>query len=390
MTTAADTGPEGEPLAPALARLGIQSDQVYDAEPLPTGLSSARLWRVALREQAPSGATSYHRRVLKTIAPAGDWLTDASGDRRAREIQLWTSGVARDLPRIVGTGVLAYTLNTKTRGALFMRDETAYLCHSPLRPPPGRLPRKIARLLDALAQLHARFWMDPRLRDPALGLMTTRDALLLTAPATIAERLGAGDAHPYLPLAAAGWQAFFALCPPPAAATLRAVFADPLPIIAAIDTLPYTLVHGDVWGPNVGWLPPARTVTTTSHRVLLLDWALAMAAPCAYDPLWLCGTWHALDPARILAAYRARLMRHLTARGVPLAPATWRALVDAAYLRTVLTCGEALGRAAAEAPAGAARRHAERRVRWWANRAASAADRLCLCLPSTGGRGSGG
>jgi hypothetical protein len=331
---------------------------------------------VTLREQAPSGAASYHRRILKTIAPADDWLTDASGDRRAREIQLWTSGVAHDVPRAVETGVLAYTPNTNTCGALFMRDETAYLCYSPLRPPPGRLPRNIARLLDALAQVHARFWMDPRLRDPALGLMTTHDALLLTAPATIAERLRAGDAHPYLPLAAAGWQAFFALCSPPAAATLRAVFDDPAAIIAAIGMLPHTLVHGDVWGPNVGWLPPARAVTSTAHRVLLLDWALAMAAPCAYDPLWLCGTWHALDPVRILAAYRARLMRHLTARGVPLASATWRALADAAYLRTALTCGEALGRAAADAPNGAARRRAERRVRWWANRAALAAERL--------------
>lgn len=376
MTDAAIRRSEGEPTAMSLARLSVPFDQVYDAEPMPAGLSSARLWRLTLREQAPSGAAHYRRRVLKAIAPAHDWLSVASGDRRAREIQLWTSGVARDIPRAIETGVLAYTLNTSGGCALFMRDESAYLSRSPLRPPPGHLPRAIVRLLDALARLHARFWMDPRLRDPALGLMSGRDALLLAAPAMIAERLRAGDMNPYLPLAATGWQAFFALSAPPAAATLRAVFADPAAVIAAIDTLPYTLVHGDVWGPNLGWLPPTRSTPTTGHRVVLLDWALAMAAPCAYDPLWLCGTWHALDPRRILAAYRARLTRHLAARGVPLAPATWRTLVDAAYLRTTLTCGEALGRAAAEAPNGAARRRAESRVRWWATRAALAAERL--------------
>ncbi|MGH2484841.1 MAG: hypothetical protein ACRDHE_02405, partial [Ktedonobacterales bacterium] len=245
------------------------------------------MWRLSLRERAPSGAALYRRRVLKMIAPAQDWLTEASGDLLAREIQLWASGVARDIPRAIETGVLAFTLNTKTTSALLMRDETAYLIRSPLRSPLGRLPHEITRLLDALAQLHARFWMDPRLPDPALGLMSARDALLLTAPATIAERLRAGDTHRYLPLAATGWQAFFALSAPTAAATLQAVFAHPAPTLAAIDVLPYTLVHGDVWGPNLGRLPPARSTPTTGRRVLLLDWALAMPAPCAYDPLWL-------------------------------------------------------------------------------------------------------
>jgi len=59
-----------------------------------------------------------------------------------------------------------------------------------------------------------------------------------------------------------------------------------------------------------------------------------------------------------------------------LAPATWRALADAGYLRTALTCGEALARTAAEAAPGLAQRQAEARVRWWARRAALAARRL--------------
>src|SRR5207302_5979337 len=109
-------------------------------------------------------------------------------------------------------------------------------------------------------------------------------------------------------------------------------------------------------------------------RLLLLDWALAQAGPATYDPLWLCGGWHALDPRRVLACYRMLLERRLRARGVSLGPSTWLALADAGYLRTALSCGEAFGRAAEEAPAGRARLVAEARVRWWAERAARAAD----------------
>src|SRR5258706_397486 len=162
----------------------------------------------------------------------------------------------------------------------------------------------------------------------------------------------------------AGWPAggpAGTLAPAADAATLRAALADPAPYVAAVEALPWTLVHGDVWGPNLGFLPATHAAPRVGPRVLLLDWALATAGPATYDPLWLCGTWHALDPVRVLAAYRARLTRHLAARGSVLAPATWRALADAGYLRTALTCGEALARTAAEATPGLAQRQAEAR-----------------------------
>lgn len=372
-----ENDPSETALASALERLGVRSSLVYAAQPIPTGLSTARLWRVTLREPLPSGASRWRRRVVKLPAPPSDWLAAASGDPGSRESRLWSSGLLRDRPRLIETGVIADTRsNTSDPAALFMRDETAHLLRSPLRSPPGRLPDVVRRVVDRLARLHAHFWMDARLRDPDLGLMSTRSALLLLAPATIAERLRAGETQPYLPLADAGWRAFFARSSPQTARRLHAVFDEPAPIVAAIDRLPYTLVHGDVWGPNLGWLPGTRVAPRDGHRLLLLDWALAATGPCTYDPLWLCGTWHALDPTRVLAAYRARLTRHLAARGVRVAPPVWRALVDAGYLRTALTCGEALGRAAAEASPGRARRRAEWRMRWWADRAALAAQRL--------------
>ena len=360
-----------------LRLLGVAPERVVAAEPLPGGLSGGELARLTLAAHTAGESRWYASRVLKRVRPCAGWLGEASADTLAREARLWSSGVLADLPASLATGVLASAQEAGDGfGALLMQDLRGRLARDPLHAPPGQLPARARRLLDALARLHARYWHDPRLSDPKLGLMPARAALLLTSPESVARRLAAGDDTRYLRLAAAGWEAFFRLAPAADAATLRAALADPAPYVAAVEALPWTLVHGDVWGPNLGFLPATHAAPRVGPRVLLLDWALATAGPATYDPLWLCGTWHALDPVRVLAAYRARLTRHLAARGTVLAPATWRALADAGYLRTALTCGEALARTAVEAAPGTSRQRAEARVRWWARRAALAARRL--------------
>lgn len=364
-----------------LAALGIPAAAVRAAEPLSGGISGARVLRLLLARPVAPGAASYHAyRVYKRIAPEDGWLGAASHDTLVRELRLHSSGLLADLPAGVATAVLSHAQScaeaSLANGALLLSDERGHLPRDAVTPPPGRLPPAVAAILARLARLHARYWNDPRLSDPSLGLTAPHDALLLIAPAHIEERIAAGDPNPYLPLAHAGWSAFFQLADPSDAALLRRVHVEPAPYLAAIGALPRTLVHGDIWGPNLGWLPSTRRAPRCGWRLLLLDWALATAGPCTYDPLWLCGTWHALNPVRVLAAYRASLNHALSVRGLRLPPAVWSRLADAGYLRTALTCGEALGRAATEATPGAAHDRAADRVRWWARRAALAARRL--------------
>lgn len=364
-----------------LRALGVEPATVEDAQPMQQGgLSGAWLTRLTLRHETPAGATHYSSRVIKVLPPRSGWLGAAARDPRVREAQLWLHGLPQTLPQQVETAIHAATVQGRADapeiGALLLRDVRGRLLSHPVRTPPGHQPEIVATLLDGMAHLHARYWQDTRLDDPALGLMPLDAALLLLAPHTIDAARASGDTNFYLPLAQAGWDAFFRLAHPADAETLRGVLREPGRWLASIAALPKTLVHGDLWGPNIGSLPPTQTAPRKGTRLLLLDWALALAGPATFDPLWLCGTWHALDPVRILAAYRARLQRHLAARGISLSAHIWQALADAGYLRTTLTCGEALGRTAAEAPPGAGRRHAEARVRWWARRAARAANRL--------------
>jgi hypothetical protein len=358
-----------------LPSLGIESDDLTRVEPMMGGLSGGRVYRLWLRH--PDGDHE-QTRVLKYAEPLEGWLGDVSGDTLIREAQLAASGLLADLPRGIATPTLAVAFRgprARPEGAaLLMRDERRHLLHDPYWTPLGRIPADAVAIVDRLARMHARFWNDPRLDDPALGLMSPERALLVTGPLGVTARLAAGDTLSYLPVSAESWQTFFDLAGAAATQRFRVIMNQPERIARAINNLPRTLAHGDVWGPNLGWLPASHD--HQGQRLLLLDWALALAGPSTYDPLWLASTWLAVDPARVLAVYRARLVHALRMRGQSLDGATWLALADAGYLRTALTCGEAMARAAMTVPAGVARQSALARFRWWIERALQAAERL--------------
>ena len=362
---------EAEALLP---QLGVEAADITRVEVMAGGLAGGRVYRLWLR--GSRGADSEYTRVLKYAEPLEGWLGDISGDTRIREAQIVASGMLADLPRDIVTPTLAVafggTRQETTGAALLMRDVRRFLLPQPYRTPPGTIGADAVALVERLARMHARFWNDPRLNDPALGLMAPERALLVTGPLGVAARLAIGDALPYLPIAAESWETFFALAGESATERFRAIITEPGRIVRAIEKLPRTLAHGDVWGPNLGRLPAVHG----RRRLLLLDWALALAGPATYDPLWLASTWLAVDPTRMLALYRARLSHALRMRGHSLDGAAWLALADAGYLRTVLTCGEAMTRTALTAPAGVARRAALARVRWWIARALRAAERL--------------
>lgn len=357
-----------------LPRLGLPTEQVTRVEPMAGGLSGGRVYRLWLRH--PDGIQE-RTRVLKYAESLEGWLGEVSGDARIREAQLAASGLLADLPRDIATPTLAVAFrgprDQPEGAALLMRDEQRYLLCNPYWTPPGTVPADALAIGDRLARMHARYWNDPRLGDLALGLMSPEHALLVTGPLGVAARLAAGDTLPYLPITAASWRTFFDLAGETASKRFQVIMNAPERIARAINQLPRTLVHGDVWGPNLGWLPGKDT---TRKKLLLLDWALALAGPATYDPLWLASTWLAVDPTRVLAVYRARLTRALRMRDIVLDSPTWLALADAGYLRTVLTCGEAMARTAVTAPVGVARQMALARLHWWIARALRAAERL--------------
>lgn len=377
--------------------LGLDPRDVTRVELVEGGLSGAGLARVWLAVPAGGweGAPRWRgSRIVKEQAAGSGWIARATHDERVREVALWQTGLAARLPRRVGLAVErwfpldpllapgAQPRDAQPRGALRMRDLRGRLMRDPYRAPPGHLSPVVLDALDALAELHARYWQSPALDDPRLGLASLRDTLLWLAPDAIEEAIGDGVQEPYLWLARRGWEAFFRLAAPEDAAALQETLAQPERMLSAVAHLPHTLIHGDVWGPNIGRLPPTRHAPRLRARVLLLDWALVAKAPGVWDPIALCGAWHSLSPITLLAAYRARLARRLRSRGFALPAATWRLLVAAAWLKGALALGEAYGRAVEDAPSPRARERALARLRWWARRGARGARLLEEVMPT--------
>lgn len=366
-----------------LRALGLDPRHVIRAAPVDGGLSGAwltRLWLAVPVGEWPGAPRWHATRIVKEQVTESGWIASATHDVRIREATLWQTGLASRLPRRIGLAVEHVfppaPVDMPAPGApaaLLMRDMRSRLMRDPYRTPPGRMPAPVFDALDALSALHARFWEAPELDDPRLGLASLRDTLLWLSPDAIEKAFAAGLNEPYLWLARRGWDAFFRLIAPEDAATLAATLAQPDRALAAIARLPRTLVHGDVWGPNLGRLPPTHRAPRSGSRVLLIDWALVSAAPGPWDPLAMCGAWHALSPTTLLATYRARLIRRLAVRGIALAPETWRQLVASAYLRATLSTGEAYARAVEDATSALVRRRALARLRWWARRGARGA-----------------
>ncbi|HEX5547329.1 MAG TPA: hypothetical protein VFX24_07965, partial [Ktedonobacterales bacterium] len=225
-----------------LPQLGIASGDVTHFEPMMGGLSGGRVYRLWLRRRDGSHERTF---VLKYSEPLDGWLGDVSGDTLVREAQLAASGLLSDLPCDIATPTLAVAFRgprARPEGAaLLMRDERRHLLPDPYWTPPGTVPDDALAIVDRLARMHARYWNDSRLDDPAMGLMSPERALLVTGPLGVAARLAAGDALPYLPTSAESWQTFFDLAGEAAARRFQAILHEPERITHAINTLPRTL-----------------------------------------------------------------------------------------------------------------------------------------------------
>jgi len=210
------------------------------------------------------------RYILKRMRSAGDWIMRVTSDTSCREAQLAASPLLERLPERVRVPSLGASRDGDG-WLLLMRDI------SPLMLPDDGIvePRVLQVILRAAAELHARFWDDP-LTDARPWLTGTRERLLLLSPATGAALAADGVEFGIV----GGWQAFERRTPRDAARLAARLFADITPLLDVLDSLPATLVHGDLKFGNAG---------IDGDVLWLIDWALAVRAPVAVEIAWFLG-----------------------------------------------------------------------------------------------------
>jgi hypothetical protein len=234
--------------------------------------------------------------VLKYQDPRDDWLLRATGDPGERYVRLFEHGLLARLPEVIDSAVVACGFDG-TVGRVLLRDVSAHLL------PAGAAlsPRQHSLFLDHMAAMHATFW---GWRDD-VGLTPLATRYLMFSPTIAAAEAALGSPAVVPKVMAQGW-ARLGEVSAPAADVLFPLLNDPTPLVAGLESVPHTLVHGDWKAANLGSHPDGRTV--------LLDFGEAPgeASPIA-DLSWYLALNSDLLPETkddAIATYRAALERH--------------------------------------------------------------------------------
>ncbi len=286
-----------------------------------------------------------HRYIVKRVSRSIDWIIQMTSDHALREAQIGASDVLDRLK----PGVRSPSIAAARDGdgfALLMHDLTPCLL-----PRDGRLPQETLDLiLRRVAEMHACFWGASPPQD--IGWCGRRERLLmLSEPA--AERLR--DAGFMLSGGfAAGWQQFHRAAPRGVSDLVRSLHTDPGPLIAVCESLPQTLLHGDVKIANIA---------SDGDTVWLFDWALAGFGPVCTDLGWFLGVYSSRLPWTLddtMSRYGEHLRGALAGRFID---GEWKRQQAAAYVCGLILFGWAKGDDASE-------------LAWWCERATEAAGLL--------------
>jgi hypothetical protein len=238
------------------------------------------------------------RLVLKYQDARDDWLMRATGDLAGRRfVTLWESGLLDAVPEVIDHAVVGAALEGSV-GAILMRDVSDAVL--PLGDEPLELDDHL-RFLDHMATLHAKFWG----WSDDLGLTPLRTRYLMFSPTVAREEAALGSDAVVPRFMAEGWERFADVAPD-AARLVMPLLEDPGPLVAALERVPHSFVHGDWKAANLGRHQDGRTI--------LLDWG---EAPGEASPLADLSWYLALNAARLpesksvtIAHYRNALERH--------------------------------------------------------------------------------
>jgi hypothetical protein len=247
--------------------------------------------------------------VVKRTGHERDLIMRDTGDRVCREMLVWQHGLLDRLPAEAAHTIVAVS-EDGDGWSILMRAVTDALQPYARWPEPGWAPPSLDdthTMIDAMAALHERYWEDPALLDPALGLCPLPSFYASLSPA-VAEREAQRPNPRIIPNRRAGWKLLEELVAPDLAQLVRALHINRRPLCDALGRYPWTFVHGDLKCANIGLEDGAQ------RRVVLLDWQFATRAPPAVDLTWWLSMFAGVLPISLdeaIDVYRGHLARRL-------------------------------------------------------------------------------
>jgi aminoglycoside phosphotransferase (APT) family kinase protein len=360
-------------LAELLASAGLTGVR---EEPFPTDGWSGATFSLLRRA---NGA----RFVLKRDAYATNWIARATADAGLREAVLASAAAAGGI--LVPESVELPYVGAARDGdgaAILMPDLSAELIAWEDPATASAFDgAALATVIDAIARLHATpdGILSGSETPPGWPWCPLSERILLLARPS-AQRYadeGIWVGERFL----AGWDAFERRAPASARRLIESLADEPAPLLAALDRVPSTGLHGDLKLSNVGLLP--------GGRLAVIDWQMMLRAPVAVELGWFLVSNVALlplAPAPVLDAYRQALERYAGHASGGTAPVSnrldwpslvgdWQAQVDLAWIVGLLLRGWRKGLDAEAGVSLASGATAAEDLAWWCDMAVQAADR---------------
>jgi len=247
-----------------------------------------------------------------------DYLMYTTNDQRCRSVRLWQYGLLNEVRpplehKIIGCardgdgwGILMHDLSE----GLFTED-------NPFS------QNFVLEFLDRLVRLHARFWNDPRLEDPRLGLNDSVSRLKLFS-LKLAQGYQGAQMRNTSKVIIDSWEVLESLVEPDVFQILSSLSENPEPLAAALERYPYTLIHGDYRPDNLAYLEPDQGV--------VFDWHMASRSLMSVDLVFFIrglGVRNSIGKAGAIRYYRNKLETYL---GFSFDDDTWQAMLDLGHL----------------------------------------------------------
>lgn len=303
--------------------------------------------------------------VVKHMDSERDWLVLATDDELGRCVTQWSRGLVQRFPPEVDSAVVACT-RSEAGPAILMHnvEKDLFAEEEPLS------LRDQDAILDAMAALHAEFWLDPALEDETLGLCTLANLFTHTS-AEKAERTAAIHPTWVLEFIREGWARMPEVLDDDVVDLLTALSRDPSPLCSALGEFEWTLVHGDLRLANLGlrWEEDAPTLI-----------ALDMARPARTAPI-VDVAWHLaaeekerpVTKEEAVATYRRHLERRLGRRFDDVA---WSRQVEVGWVSGLVMIAPLKAAVATTFEEPDRREQACRELAWWSERAREGARHL--------------
>lgn len=304
-----------EMLSPAvLSDLIKQSVSQVEIRPF----QSVHSWSGNLLYQVQAGGIKL---FVKRLRPAIDWLSIATEDQHCRSVKVWQCGLLDHLQPHVEHMILAACEDGEGY-ALLMHDISRGMLTDQDLPLPV-----IHTLLDALAAIHATYWEDERLTDPALGLAAAEKLVTIDWPQN-------WDLFRHTPeiveIIAKGWDALFDMLEPDACAALQAMMNNPQPLFKKLAQFPRTFIHADFRVGNIALLPE-------NNQVVAFDWQYTAFTPATICLCWFTMTGEVFSMQAEAAEYYRRQLAHRL--GSKFDQTIWQPMLDVGNLVEVLRKG---------------------------------------------------